>query len=262
MAVTRRNSGHQFPTHFKEGLSTPRDKNSSAYSAGSLHPACHQSIANALPNSCPKPSTSRMFSISSVEQTSGLSFLPRDGYTLRTKRPISLRTQDGEGIGKAPLNRFIEQHLQALKEGAGPASLTSEVERLRPALSPIRVRAANLLKTGAKAIIPRLLRLLHPPIYRQPACTPLPASVAQRPPADYSGRMTFENRFEGSVWQSEPVRPRGPDVVLVGWHVFELRGASGFTWDWEYPWTRCTKVSATPLCKRDSNKNLRRRAHD
>lgn len=35
--------------------------------------------------------------------------------------------------------------------------------------------------------------------------------------------MTFENKFEGSVWQSEPVRPRGPDVVLVGWHVFELQ---------------------------------------
>ncbi|MDO8450328.1 MAG: hypothetical protein Q7T10_16135 [Rhodoferax sp.] len=34
--------------------------------------------------------------------------------------------------------------------------------------------------------------------------------------------MTFENKFEGSVWQSEPVSET-PVVVLVGWHVFEVK---------------------------------------
>lgn len=34
--------------------------------------------------------------------------------------------------------------------------------------------------------------------------------------------MTFENKFEGSVWQSATVS-ESPVVVLVGWHVFEVK---------------------------------------
>jgi len=34
--------------------------------------------------------------------------------------------------------------------------------------------------------------------------------------------MTFENKFEGSVWHSAPVSDK-PRVVLVDWHVFEVQ---------------------------------------
>jgi len=34
--------------------------------------------------------------------------------------------------------------------------------------------------------------------------------------------MIVENKFEGSVWQSAPVS-ESPVVVLVGWHVFEVK---------------------------------------
>ena len=34
--------------------------------------------------------------------------------------------------------------------------------------------------------------------------------------------MTFENKFEGSVWHSAPVSDK-PRVVLVDWHVCELQ---------------------------------------
>lgn len=53
-----------------------------------------------------------------------------------TATGIALRTRGGETMNKGPVHRFIEQHLQALKDGAIPASLTSVAARLRPTLSP------------------------------------------------------------------------------------------------------------------------------
>jgi len=49
-----------------------------------------------------------------------------------TVNGVTLRTQDGETMNKGPVFRFIEQHLQALKDGAIPASLTSETALPRP----------------------------------------------------------------------------------------------------------------------------------
>ena len=54
----------------------------------------------------------------------------------------------------------------------------------------------------------------------------------------------FENRFERRVWKPEPVRPQGPDAVLVGGHVFEPRGTtSGFTGRGECPWDRWQAIN-------------------
>lgn len=44
---------------------------------------------------------------------------------------ITLRTQGGEKMDKGPVFRFIKEHLQALKDGAVPASLTSAMARQR-----------------------------------------------------------------------------------------------------------------------------------
>ena len=38
---------------------------------------------------------------------------------------IELRDKDGHTMEKGPVHRFIQQHIQALKNGAVPASLTS-----------------------------------------------------------------------------------------------------------------------------------------
>jgi len=51
-----------------------------------------------------------------------------------THAGIELRTHDGETMNKGATHRFIVQHLQALKDGAIPASLSSETAKLRPRL--------------------------------------------------------------------------------------------------------------------------------
>src|SRR5450830_184836 len=109
---------------------------------------------------------------------------------------------------------------------------------------------------------------------RQQLRVTLPPDIPGRPPQEPTLRLSalpeplFKNTACGYSWSWTPILKTdsreafGNRSRYVGWHVFELRGTSGFTGDGEYPWTRCTKVSATRPCKRDSNKNLRRCAHD
>ena len=44
---------------------------------------------------------------------------------------IQLRDMDGHTMDKGPVHRFIQQHIQALKDGAVPVSLTSVNARRR-----------------------------------------------------------------------------------------------------------------------------------